>query len=107
MNPSGPTIRRLIKIHKKDQPNRTVVNGCNASAYLLSKLFTNKINRLSLNYAFNIRNTHDLVQKFNDIPMLPHYTLAPLDITNLYSNIPVTKIILTNMLKQELVDSQT
>ena len=41
--------------------------------------------------------------------MLPHYTLASLDISNLYSNIPVTetKIILTNMLKHQLVDSQT
>jgi hypothetical protein len=41
--------------------------------------------------------------------MLPHYTLASLDITNLYSNIPVTetKTILANMLKQELVEPQT
>ena len=41
--------------------------------------------------------------------MLPHYTFVSLDITNLYTNIPVTqtKIILTNMLKHHLVDSQT
>jgi len=41
--------------------------------------------------------------------MLPHYTLAPLDITNLYSNIPVTetKTVLANMLKHELVEPQT
>jgi hypothetical protein len=41
--------------------------------------------------------------------MLPHYTLASLDITNLYSNIPVTetKTILANMLKHELVEPQT
>jgi hypothetical protein len=41
--------------------------------------------------------------------MLPHCTLAALDITKLYSNIPVTdtKTILVNMLKHELVEPQT
>jgi len=110
MNPSAPSIKELIKIHKEDQPIRPVVNWRNAPAYFLSKLFTNKINHLSpLPYAFNIRNAHDLIQNLNDTQMLPHYTFVSLDITNLYSNIRVTetKIILTNMLKHQLVDSQT
>jgi hypothetical protein len=110
LNPSAPSIKGLIKIHKQEQPIRPDVNWRNAPAYQLSKLFTKKINYLSpLPKAFNIRNTHDLIRKLNDIPLLPHYTLASLDITNLYSNIPVTetKTILTNMLKHELVDLQT
>jgi hypothetical protein len=76
----------------------------------LSKLFTKKINYLSpLPNALNIKHTHDLKRNLNDIPLLPHYTLASLDITDLYSNIPVTetKTILTNMLKHELVDLET
>ena len=110
MNPSAPSIKGLIKIHKQDQPIRPVVNWRNAPAYLLSKLFTSKMNHLShLPYVFNIKNTHDLIQNLNDNPMLPHYTPVPLDNTNFYSNIPVTKtkIILTNILKHELVNSQT
>jgi hypothetical protein len=41
--------------------------------------------------------------------MLPHYTLASLDITNLYSNIPVTetKTILMDMLIHEHIEPQT
>jgi hypothetical protein len=41
--------------------------------------------------------------------MLPHYTLASLDITNLYSNITVieTKTILTDMLIHEHIEPQT
>jgi len=60
-------------------------------------------------YAFNIRNTHNLIQYLNNTPMLPQYTLASLDITNLYANIPVseTKIILTNMLEHQLIDPQS
>jgi len=119
---SKTTERQQVEIHKyeplsplhqrtyKEQPIRPVVNWRNAHAYQLSKLFTKKINHLSpLPNAFNVKNTHDLIRNLNDTPLLPHYTLASIDITNLYSNIPVTetKTILTNMLKHELVDLQT
>ena len=109
MNPSAPSIKGLIKLHKPDQPIRPVVNWQNAPAYNLSKLFTNKINYVTpLPNAFSVSNTTDLIQNLKDTPLLPHFTFASLDITNLYSNIPVTetKIILTNMLKQKLVDTQ-
>jgi hypothetical protein len=102
MNPSAPSIKGLIKIHKSDQPIWPVVNWCNAPAYKLYKLFTNKINHIaSLPNAFNIKNTNDLIQNLKDTPLLPHFTFASLDITNLYLNILVieTKTILTNMLK--------
>jgi len=109
MNPHAPSIKVLTKIHKQDQPIRPVVKWRNALAYQLSKLFTNKINRLTpLPHDFNIRNTHDFLRNLNNTPMLPHYTLASQDITNMYSNIPVTetKTILANVLKQELVEPQ-
>jgi len=107
--PFHPLNLGLKKIYKQDQPIQPVVNWRNAAAYLLSKLFTNKINHLSpLPYAFKIRNTHDLIQNLNGNPMLPYYTLASLDIRNIHSNIPVTetKMFLTNKLKHQLVDSQ-
>jgi hypothetical protein len=109
MNPSAPSIKGLIKIHKQDQPIRPVVNWRNAPAYQLSRLFTKKINHLApLPQAFNIINTQDLLRNLNDTPMLPHYTLASLDITNLYSNIPITetKSVLANILKHELLEPQ-
>jgi hypothetical protein len=86
-----------------------VVNWCNVPAYKLSRLFTNKISHITpLPNALNIRNTTDLIRNLKDTPLLPHVTFALLDITNLYSNIPVveTKTILTNTLKQKSVDSQ-
>jgi len=60
---------------------------------------------------FNLKNTKDLLQKLQDTPMAPHFTLASLDITNLYSNIPVLEIksILKNTLeyhKAELLHPQ-
>ena len=110
MNPSAPSIKGLIKIHKHDQPIRPVVNWRNAPAYQLSKLFTNKINHLTpLPHAFNIKNTHDLLKELKNTPVRSHYTLASLDIKNLYPSIPIheTKAILDSMLKQELADPQS
>jgi hypothetical protein len=86
------------------------VNWRNAPAYKLSKLFAEKIHRIApLPHAFNIKNTQDMLHNLNDTPLLPHQSLASLDITNLYSNIPVpeTKTILTDILKYELVTPQT
>jgi hypothetical protein len=110
MNPSAPSIKGLIKLHKQDQPIRPVMNWRNAPAYKLSRLFTDKINHLApLPHSFNIKNTHELLRNLEDTPMLPHYNLASLDITNLYSNIPVleTRTVLANILKHELIDPQT
>ena len=44
---------------------------------------------------------HITTSKFTKHPMSPHYTFASLDITNIYSNIPIIKIntILTDTLK--------
>jgi hypothetical protein len=43
LNPSAPTIRGLVKLHKVDQPIRPVVNWRNPPAYKLSKLLAEKI----------------------------------------------------------------
>jgi hypothetical protein len=59
-----------------------------------------------LPHSFNIKNTQDLLRNLKDTPVLPHYKLASLDVTNLYSNIPVleTKTILADILTQNIID---
>jgi len=110
MNPTASTIKGLIKLHKTDQPIRPVVNWRSAPAYKIAKMFTEKIHRLTpLPNAFNIRNTQHFLQNIKDIPLKPHHCLASLDITNLYSNIPITetKTILRNIMEHEQITPQT
>jgi hypothetical protein len=110
LNPSAPTIKGLIKIHEPDQPIRPVVNWRGAPAYKLAKLFTQKIRQLApLPNAYNIENTRDLIYKLNDTPLLTHFALASLDVTNLNTNIPITETqeVLSNTLKQNLLECQT
>jgi hypothetical protein len=92
MNPSAPSIKGLIKIYKPNLPIRPVVNWRNAPAYRLAKLFTQKTRQLDpLPNTHNIENTRELIGKLKNTPILPHFTLASLDITNLYTNIPVNE----------------
>jgi len=69
LNPSAPTLKGLIKLHKTDQLIRPVVNWRNAPAYKLSKLFTPKINHLiPLSNPFNITNSTELIRQLLKTP---------------------------------------
>jgi hypothetical protein len=110
MNPSAPTIKGLIKIHKPNHPNRPVVNWRRAPAYKLSRHLTDTLNRIApLPNALNISNSLDLLNKLKHIPMLPQYSLASLDIASLYTNIPTqeTRTILAGILQHQQVDDGT
>jgi len=110
MNPSAPTIKGLIKMHKPEHTIRPVVNWRNAPAYKLAGLFTRKIKWLApLPNTHNISNTTDLINKLKDTPTLPHCGLASLDIANLYTNIPVkeTRDIISSTLERLQLNPQT
>jgi hypothetical protein len=87
LNPSAPILKGRIKLHKPGQPIR-LSYWRGAWTYKLSKLFIQKVNHIArLPNTFNI-NTTELLRNLQDIPMHPHYKLALLDISNLYSIIP-------------------
>jgi hypothetical protein len=44
-----------------------------------------------LPHALNIKNTQELIRDHQNIPSLPQYTLASLDINNLYPSIPIVE----------------
>jgi hypothetical protein len=107
LNPSASSIKGLIKLHNSGHPIRPVVNWRSAPAYQLSKIFTQKMNNIApLTNTFNVKNTADLFQKLRDTPMAPQFTLESLDITSLYSNIPVqgTRTVLTDTMKYHQTD---
>jgi len=84
LNPSTPSIKGLIKLHKPDHPIRPVVNWRNASAYKLAKSFNQKFTQFApLPYAFNVSNSTDLINQLLQTPLTPTSTFASLDITNM------------------------
>ena len=72
MNPSAPSIKGLIKLHKPDQPIRSVVNWRDAPVYRLSTFFTDKINHLApLPSSFNLKNSQDLLKTLRPLQCSP------------------------------------
>jgi hypothetical protein len=59
-----------------------------------------------LPHALKIKNTQEIIRDLHNIPSLPQYTLASLDIKNLYPSIPKaeTRTILTNILQHKLIE---
>ena len=79
LNPSAPTIKGLIKLHKPDQSTRPIVNWCNTPAYNLSRLFTSKITQIApLPQSFNIKNTTELINQLQQTPIVHTSTSPPL-----------------------------
>ena len=109
MNQTAPTIKGLIKLHKPEHTIRPVVNWRGAPAYKLARLFTQKIRQLApLPNTYNLENTTDLLTKLKNTPILPQFNMASLDITNLYTNIPVTETreIITKALENNIPNPQ-
>jgi hypothetical protein len=101
MNPTAPSIKGLIKLHKPEHSIRPLVNWRGAPAYKLARLFSQKIKLLApLPNKYNLENTTDLIMRLHDTLILPQFALSSRDITNLYTNVPVAetrKIIATNL----------
>jgi len=94
MNPHPPNIRGLLKIHKPDAPIRPVVNWQHAPAYKLAKSLSDRLQQeLQLPYTFNVKNSIHLMSEISNIaPYNSNTRLASFDISNMYTNIPTTKI---------------
>jgi len=109
MNPTAPSIKGQIKLHKPGHPIRPVVNWKGAPSYKLARLFTQKIKMMApLPSTHNLGNTRDLIKKLENTPILPQFALASLDITNLYTNIPIkgTREIIANTLRKNLTERE-
>jgi hypothetical protein len=94
MNPEAPKIRSLIKIHKLNNPIRPIVNWKHAPAYRLAKYISDRLQQeLKLPYTFNVKNTQQLITELqNTTDYNPNLRLASFDITNMYTNIPRSKL---------------
>ena len=100
-NPKPPILNGLIKLHKPDKPIRPVINFKTAPSYKISKHLTNLLkDKIKLNNKHTIKNTIELTDKLQTIKITDNTKLYSFDITDMYSNIPITDTI--NIIEQTL-----
>jgi len=116
LNPSAPSIRGIIKIHKTGAPIRPVINWRNAPACKLAKMLTKKLQmHIPLLFTFNVKNSVQLMDEILSIPFDPNLQFVSFDINNMYSNVPTSDIeqiieficnqqFTDGLIKQELVN---
>jgi len=70
LNPSAPSIKGLIKLHKPEHLIHPVVNWRGAPAYKLAQLLTNKIRLIApLPHIYTVSNTRELINKLECTPI--------------------------------------
>jgi hypothetical protein len=70
LNPTAPRVKGLVKIHKTDAPIRPIVNWNNAPTYKLAKYLVKTLQtHAPLPFAFNIKNTVQLISDLKNIPV--------------------------------------
>jgi hypothetical protein len=94
LNPSAPTIRGLLKIHKNNSPVRPVINWRKARAYKLAKLLSKQLQtHILMPYIFNVKNSVKLINDLLEIPFNKDLQFVSFDITNMYSIVPIDEVI--------------
>jgi hypothetical protein len=94
LNPTPPTIRGLIKVHKEGCPIRLIVNWTNAPAYKIAKLLVRKLEALiPVPNTFNVRNSARLITDLKEIPIDSDLRFASFDITDMFYNVPTTDLV--------------
>lgn len=102
MNPHTPTLRAQPKIHKETVPIRPIVNCIDSPTYILSKKLNKLLNKLyTYTNKYTIKNSRILAHKIKDIKIPQNGKFVSFDITNLYTNIPVTETI--ELIKRNLL----
>jgi hypothetical protein len=94
LNPGTLVLKGLIKVHKENTLIRPIVNFRNAPTYNLAKMFTNVLEKyIPLPFIYNVQNSVQLMKDLANIPYVPGLRLASLDISNMYTNIPINELL--------------
>ena len=82
----------LPKVHKSDCPVRPIVAAYGTYNFNLGKLILPMISQLAINQ-YTVKNSYDFTESINQVNNADKVFMCSLDITSLYTNIPVNETI--------------
>jgi len=110
LNHTALTMRGLVKLHKEDTPIRLIMNWRNTPGYKLAQMLVRKLTSyIPLPFAYNIKNTVQLMNDLIEIPHEQNMKFASFDISSMYLNIPTMElmVILRKLCEVNSVDDKT
>ena len=90
-----PRSYGLPKIHKTNTPLRIIISCINSPFYKLAVFLKDIINKsLNIKEKFgHIKNSYELVKRINGLLLPEGYKIVSLDISSMYSNIPMELVV--------------
>jgi hypothetical protein len=94
IKPLAPKLNTTIKLHKDGAPIRPVVNYRHAPAYNIAKFASHWLkSNYELPYTYNVQNSIQFANQIKNLHIQGGHKMMTLDISNLYTNIPVKEVI--------------
>jgi hypothetical protein len=94
IKPQAPILNVAVKFYKDMAPIRPIVNYRNAPSYYIGKIPANWLKQnLDLPFKYNFKNSIECAERIKEPNIQPTYKMLALDITNLYTNIPINETI--------------
>jgi hypothetical protein len=94
IKPLAPKLNTTIKLHKDGAPIRPVVNYRHTPAYNIAKFASHWLKtNYDLPYTYNIQNSKQFANQIKNLNIHDGHKMMTLDISNLYTNIPVKEVI--------------
>jgi len=78
----------MPKIHKIGNPLRIIISSLNSPLYYLACYIHNIIKNSIPEALSSVKNSFQLVDKFDNTFLEPNYRLASLDVVSLFTNVP-------------------
>ncbi|XP_069701805.1 metacaspase-2-like [Periplaneta americana] len=104
-NPKAPNLKTLPKTHKKEMTMRPIVNCREAPNYKVNKYLHKFLsNNIILDNQYTITNTKQIIKKLQKLKTTSNTKILSLDVTNLYTNIPIDETI--NIIIKKLNEAQ-
>lgn len=98
-NAQPPKFYALIKTHKQNMPARPIVSNNQAPLYNLSKFLANIMGNIVGHTNYYIKNSFEFKDFIDKVQIPDDYILISLDVTSLYTNIPINLI-------EQIIDSK-
>ncbi|XP_071050953.1 HEAT repeat-containing protein 1 homolog [Onthophagus taurus] len=110
MNPKIPLAYSLVKLHKQNLPIRPIISSLDSSTYKISKFLLQIFkNDIQFKPKYTIKNRNEIINTIKNTTLPVDYTILSFDITNLYTNIPITEALLLakELIKDKFNDTNT
>ncbi|XP_053691858.1 uncharacterized protein LOC128740344 [Sabethes cyaneus] len=89
-----PRIYGLPKIHKQDRPMRPVVSTIGSATYNLAQFLAEILGKVVGKTTFHVRNSFEFAEEITGTQIAEGAVLFSLDVTSLYTNIPIEDAII-------------